>query len=418
MSHGEPAIDSSREKSFLSPVRLLLLSMGLYAVQTFWGFSMATLPVHLLEILGSETLTGIVIAAAGIFGMSMPIVAGALSDRISTPFGKRKPFIVSGWIVTVTILLIMPSVTSKAAVIFLALIVYAAFFVAMGPYFALLPDLAPPQQQGTASGVMFFVGGIGVIAYLFFGGRAWEANHAFPFFWAAGSIVFAVAVMCAGTREPKHPPVVRKSGDLIRRIMSERRAVSFYGGMILWWSGIWMANYFFVIAMRGMFGVTVREAVLVQFLFTVSYVLFALPMGYLGVRAGQKRLTVVGLMLLALVLFITGVVMDFRSVYPLMIIAGAAFAIILVVAYSYFITIIPPENTAGFLGVYMACQNGAILIGPALGGYLVETFGPRSMYPCAGVLVLLGVMCILNIRERRGGIPGVGSKPRESTATH
>ena len=392
--------------------------MGLYAVQTFWGFSMATLPVHLLEILQSETLTGIVIAAAGLFGLSMPIVAGALSDRIATPFGKRKPFIVSGWAVVVTILLIMPSVTSKAAIIPLTLVLYAAFFVAMGPYFALLPDLAPPEQQGTASGVMFFVGGIGVIVYLFFGGRAWEADHAIPFFWAAGSIIFAVAVMSAGTREPKHPPVVRKSGDLLRRIMTERRAIYFYGGMLFWWSGLWMANYFFVIAMRGMFGVTAREAVLVQFLFTISYVVFALPMGYLGVRAGQKRLTAAGLVLIALVLFITTVVMDFRFVYPLMIIAGAAFAIILVVAYSYFITIIPPENTAGFLGVYMACQNGAILIGPALGGYIVETFGPRVMYPCAGTLVLLGAAFLFTIRgNRRSVLPGK-AQPDHSPKKH
>lgn len=391
--------------------------MGLYAVQTFWGFSMATLPVHLLEILQSETLTGFVIAAAGLFGLSMPIVAGALSDRISTPFGKRKPFIISGWIVAVTILLIMPSISSKTAIIPLTLALYTAFFVAMGPYFALLPDMAPPKQQGTASGVMFFVGGIGVIVYLFFGGRAWEADHAIPFFWAAGSIIFAVAVMSVGTREPKHPPVARKSGDLIRRIMTERRALYFYAGMLFWWSGLWMANYFFVIAMRGMFGVTVREAVLVQFLFTISYVVFALPMGYLGVRAGQKRLTAAGLVLLALVLFITSFVMDFRFVYPLMIIAGAAFAIILVVAYSYFITIIPPENTAGFLGVYMACQNGAILFGPALGGYLIETFGPRIMYPSAGILVLLGAAFLPTIQGNRRGIHGRDSQPGISTET-
>jgi len=262
------------------------------------------------------------------------------------------------------------------------------------------------------------VGGIGVIVYLFFGGRAWETDHAIPFFWAAGSIIFAIAVMATGTREPKHPPIPRKTGDLIRRIMGERRAIFFYGGMIFWWSGLWMANYFFVIAMRGMFGVTVREAVLVQFLFTISYVVFALPMGYLGIRAGQKRLTAAGLVLIALVLFITTIIMDFRFLYPLTIMAGAAFAIILVVAYSYFITIIPPENTAGFLGVYMACQNGAILIGPALGGYIVETFGPRVMYPCAGTLVLLGAAFLFTIRgNRRSVLPGK-AQPDHSPKKH
>ena len=129
--------------------------------------------------------------------------------------------------------------------------------------------------------------------------------------------------------------------------------------------------------------------------------------GLVCVPMTPERLTALGLIILALVLFITTIIMDFRFLYPLMIMAGAAFAIILVVAYSYFITIIPPENTAGFLGVYMACQNGAILIGPALGGYIVETFGPRTMYPCAGTLVLLGAAFFFTIRSTgRKGSPG------------
>ena len=85
----------------LTPIRLILFSVGLFAVQTFWGFSMATMPLYLFEITKSETITGIILSGAGIFGIMMPILSGVLSEKINTRWGRRKPLIITGWFLVI-----------------------------------------------------------------------------------------------------------------------------------------------------------------------------------------------------------------------------------------------------------------------------------------------------------------------------
>ncbi|HBJ74738.1 MAG TPA: hypothetical protein DDY86_04290, partial [Syntrophaceae bacterium] len=55
-----------------SPVplyKLMGFAMGLFAVQTFWGFTWATLPLYLKELTGSNLATGMIISTTGITGL-------------------------------------------------------------------------------------------------------------------------------------------------------------------------------------------------------------------------------------------------------------------------------------------------------------------------------------------------------------
>ena len=82
-----------------SPVTLLKLvgfAMGLFAVQTFWGFTWATLPLYLKELTSSNVVTGIILSTTGITGLFFPVLAGWFSDRINTKLGRRRPLIIAG----------------------------------------------------------------------------------------------------------------------------------------------------------------------------------------------------------------------------------------------------------------------------------------------------------------------------------
>lgn len=63
-----------------------------------------------------------------------------------------------------------------------------------GPYFALLPDTVPVSQRGFASGVMFLVGGAGMLSYLLFAARLWDTSRTRPLIW----VVAAVFIFAAG----------------------------------------------------------------------------------------------------------------------------------------------------------------------------------------------------------------------------
>ena len=144
-----------------SPAGLLKLAgfaMGLFAVQTFWGFTWATLPLYLKELTGSNAGTGVILSTTGITGLFFPVLAGALSDRIRTPLGRRRPLIVAGWLLAWSMVLLLTQIHSLAAAIPVIFLAYAGFFFAIGPYFALLPDIIPAAQRSFASGFMLLIG--------------------------------------------------------------------------------------------------------------------------------------------------------------------------------------------------------------------------------------------------------------------
>jgi maltose/moltooligosaccharide transporter len=381
-------------------LQLFIFSTGLFAVQTFWGFNSATLPLYLDELTGSTALTGLVLSIGGVFGAVMPIVIGGLSDRTHTRWGRRKPFILAGWAVVLLFLALLYVTTSMAAAIVFSLFLYAGFFTAIGPYFALLPDLTPVEQRGTAAGMMFLMGGLGILSFMFFGARSWDMGRTLPFACAALGITVSAAVMIAGTREPPAgAPSVFAEG-LLGEAFRNRPVLIFLAAMTCWWTGLWMVMVFFVIAVRDMLQVSTENAVMKLLFMIVVYIAFALPAGMLGDRLGQRRVTAAGLAILALSILIMGFTGSIAMVWILLFFAGGGYAVVLTVAYTFYLKLIPADRTAGYMGLYMACQNGALLTGPALAGLLIDTMGPRSMFLCAGAFIAMGLALFMSKRLR------------------
>jgi maltose/moltooligosaccharide transporter len=174
------------DNSGSSPVTLLKLvgfAMGLFAVQTFWGFTWATLPLYLKELTSSNVVTGIILSTTGITGLFFPVLAGWVSDRINTKLGRRRPLIIAGWCLACIMVLLLMRIDSLLVALPVIVLAYAGFFFAIGPYFALLPDTVPVAQRSFASGIMFLVGGTGMLSYLMFAARLWDTSHSRPFFW-------------------------------------------------------------------------------------------------------------------------------------------------------------------------------------------------------------------------------------------
>jgi len=172
---------------------------------------------------------------------------------------------------------------------------------------------------------------------------------------------------------------------------------------VLWWTGIWMVSSFFVHACRVMLGLATGAAVELFLLFTACFVVFALPAGLLGRRLGALRVMSGGLVMLAASLAIISIAPRQGIVYPLLVSAGAGYAAVLAVSFSYFMELLPPGRTAGYMGLYMACQNGALLFGPAAGGAAIEAFGPRGLFAGAALFIAAGLALLLALSANKSG---------------
>jgi MFS family permease len=387
-----------------SPVtfpKLIGFAMGLFAVQTFWGFTWATLPLYLKELTGSNAVTGIILSTAGITGLFLPVLAGALSDRINTPLGRRRPLIVAGWTITCIMILLLMRIDSLPVALPVIVLAYAGFFFAIGPYFALLPDTVPIAQRSFASGIMFLVGGTGMLSYLLFAARLWDMSHTRPFVWVVVAVCVAVAVMCLAVKEGRAPDGI-KHQNLLQGLAGEKNLLRFFIGMTLQWIGLWMVSAFFVITCIALLGITVERAVTAFFILNVAFVLCALPAGMVATKLGLKRTTIFGVAILIISFCCIPFIKTYSTLLIVVIIAGAGYGTVLAVSYPFFLSLVPEGNTAGFVGLYMGCQNGTLLLGPVIAGFMIDRFGYFALYYGAALVMLAGMIMYMIVEKAKG----------------
>lgn len=114
-----------------------------------------------------DLVLGVVVAPGLIVALVTNPLFGLLSDRTRGRFGRRRPYVVGGTLLNVAGLLCMalvpsmlggrtgnPLAPSILALIAGLMLTQFANNAAAAPFHALLPDLVPQEQLGTASGIM------------------------------------------------------------------------------------------------------------------------------------------------------------------------------------------------------------------------------------------------------------------------
>jgi MFS family permease len=168
----------ARPTHLLTGVQLFQISIFWFALNSIWGafevyqqervdILVADWPhtIGPFEIvnwtpsaLGIMELLAMVIAV-----LTMPI-AGSISDYTTTRFGRRKPFVLVGAVLTLFALGgVALAGTYLVLVLFFALLQFTSN-LARGPFAGLVPDLVPERQVGLASGLMGLMLTLGLAA--------------------------------------------------------------------------------------------------------------------------------------------------------------------------------------------------------------------------------------------------------------
>jgi MFS family permease len=209
--------------------------------------------------------------------------------------------------------------------------------------------------------------------------------------------------MCFSVREAK-VPVRLKQPSLLREILRRKNVLKFFAAMTLQWIGLWMLSAFFVIANMALFGLSVERAIKAFFVMNVSFVLFALPAGLLANKLGLKRTTISGMAIMIVSFCCVSFVKSYSALIVLMVISGIGYGTVLAVSYPFFLSLLPEGNTAGFVGFYHACQNGTLLIGPVVGGFMVDHFGYTTLFYGAAAVMLAGLITYTIVRNPEGRV--------------
>ena len=112
--------------------------------------------------LGLLTVTGLILAIV------IQPVAGALSDRTGSKWGRRRPYILIGAALTLAFLPGISLASTLAALFAIYYLLQVSSNTALGPYLALFPDLVPEGKRGQGSGIkgLLEIMGAGIFIWL------------------------------------------------------------------------------------------------------------------------------------------------------------------------------------------------------------------------------------------------------------
>jgi MFS family permease len=115
---------------------------------------------------------GFAIGIGGFLAMTVPPLVGAWSDRLNTRFGRRRPIMVAGTLLTIPGLILLMTAGNYPQIVVGYVIVQFFFNGAGAAYAGIIPDVVPAQQFGKASGFLATMtqlgigGGLGVTSLM------------------------------------------------------------------------------------------------------------------------------------------------------------------------------------------------------------------------------------------------------------
>lgn len=171
------SLRSSNENDF-SNFRLFALTSGLIGLQFCWAVQIGYITKSLLELGLSERFVSYAWLAGPIAGIVVQPTVGILSDRCTSRYGRRRPFLVAGTVLSVISIILFayaaqighilgdpPYAVVKPRALTLAI---AAFWAldfsinaAQGPLRTLLADVVPPSQHKKGNAYFALATGIG-----------------------------------------------------------------------------------------------------------------------------------------------------------------------------------------------------------------------------------------------------------------
>ena len=395
----------------ITPAKMLILGVGWLGVQFFWGFHISAMPLFLNDLLDSKVKISIVLSLAGVAGCIVPPIAGYFSDRTSGRFGRRRPYIFFGLLCVLISLFFLPRETMFLTITLVSGAMYFGLRFAETPYLSLLPDITPPEQRGTASGAMNLLGSLGlisffVISYFTEKSNVWENNPAGAFYMV-GIVAFVAALVPILTiREPEVPQgdgggAQGKSPlEYLKGIAKETSAMRFFTAQFFWWLGFMIVSSWVVLFVVEELKATEADSFKVLGVFSVVMTLFVLPLGMLGDRFGRKRLLSLMIGLWVVSEIIVGFSQNLTQALYLVGLTAIPFAAIMGVGFAFMLDLIPKDRTAEFVGFSIISIAVAQVMGPIIGGVLIESLGYRSIFPATAGFMFVGLILLQFVQPR------------------
>jgi len=412
--------------------KTFLLGFGFLGISIIWPIFNQYIPIFLQagnreferqllaegrsipEIVGfglAPSLALFIMTWDNILNMFIQPWVGAKSDLTWNRFGRRKPWILIGAPIALLGFIFIPIAQSLIAIAVFILITNLGMAIFRSPTVSWLGDLFEPNERSKANGIINLMGGIGGLLAYFVGGYLFNSfGRSAPFIAGAIATAIALITVLIFVKEPERIQVenLEKQPGLFANIKAlvknpDKSGIFVLIGILFWFMGFNALETGLSSFAVFTLGMKPGNASMYTALVTITFILFAVPAGNFGTRFGRAvviRAGLIGLSVLMLLgyLFVRSTI-AFAVVLTL---TGIFWAMVNVNSLPLVYDHGDEKRIGTFTGLYYFSSQSAAVLGPTLGGILVDVMGNQYRWLWLFAAFFMAVALAVMFKVKQG----------------
>lgn len=405
--------------------RTILVGFAFFLISAFWQAYDAIVPLILTNHFGlPQTVSGAVMSIDNVLAVFMLPLFGALSDKVSTKYGKRTPFIFIGTVCAVisfvaitfidnfqiakvlsamsespsadvaklTLDLTIANPWVLIGFIATLLVVLISMAIFRSPAVALMPDVTVKPLRSKGNAIINLMGTAGGISVLVLGMIFGTSKDRYMEY--TGYVVAVAAIMVAGliiflltVKENKW--VKEMEEDTVRLGLQEAVTVDSSAKrqlskpelksllLILASVALWYIGYNSITSKYSVYALNVLDfdynftLIIAQAAAVVAYI----PVGIIASKIGRKKTILAGIVMLASAFFVGNFIEPTTPefvMYPVFILAGIGWATINVNSFPMVVELATGGEVGKYTGYYYTASMAAQIVAPILSGAIFD----------------------------------------------
>ena len=443
--------------------RTILVGFAFFLISAFWQAYDAIVPLILTNHFGlPQTASGAVMSIDNVLAVFMLPVFGALSDKVSSKYGRRTPFVFFGTIAAVVSFVALTlidnaqlakvvaagipeisqgamsdeayaEVVRKATVELTAanpllivgfiatlLVVLIAMATFRSPAVALMPDVTVKPLRSKGNAIINLMGTAGGILVLVLGMIFATSKN--PYMQYTGYVVAVVCIMLIGlvvflltVKEKKWAEEMEAESEALglneeapvkegqKRSLSKPELRSLL--LILASVALWYIGYNSITSKYSVYATNVLHfdfnftLIIAQAAAIVSYI----PVGIIASKLGRRKTILAGIAMLASAFLIGNFITPSTPeavMYPVFILAGMGWATINVNSFPMVVELAKGGEVGKYTGYYYTASMAAQIVAPNLSGILYRAYGMRKVFfVFATIFVVLSFITMFFVKH-------------------
>lgn len=390
--------------------KMLIVGLGFFIITMFWSVYNSYVPLFLRDLFRNHRYTslivGFILTLDNIAAITLQPYIGALSDNTWNKYGRRVPYIIFGLPVAAVAFLVIPMARAVLAVMLVAIFVgNMAMAVLRAPTVALMPDMTPSPLRSKANGVINFMGGLGALVAYFVLSFLYQKSPVLPFVITSTLMLLIAGAIYLWVKENKdmEHQVVEESGPgFVRSLLevfadNDKSARNILLAIFFWFAGWSAVEAFFTTYGVEVWNLTPGQASFYLGFFSLSFLISAIPSGFIASKLGRRRTIQVGVVGLGLILGAFTFVEPLALVAGMLVLGGAFWALVNINSYPMVVDLAKNGRIGTYTGLYYFFSSLAAISSPPVVGWLMDLLGMRTLFSFAFLTFIGAYYLITNV---------------------